>query len=226
MADPMQLEALAGLGGLASLPALSQNMAAPQGPAQGSAGLPEDYMPMMPDRQPMGPEAYNRNYFIGPQQVQQMSQRQAPEPEADPNLAHTLTGIIKQRESNGNYQAVNPRSSASGAYQYTDSTWNGYGGYPKAALAPPQVQDAKFAHDVAARLAAYGNDPYKAIVAHYLPALANQPNRWDKPFRVGGRVVQPALTYLRYVVKGTPLESGLNDYLARAQQPELVADAG
>lgn len=50
---------------------------------------------------------------------------------------------IKQCESGGNYQAQNRSSTASGAYQFLDSTWNGYGGYQKARLAPPAVQDQK-----------------------------------------------------------------------------------
>jgi hypothetical protein len=170
-------------------------------------------MPFMPQHQMQ--QQQNRNYFISPSDVGTA--------QPDSNTQTLLTNLLKSKESGSNYQAVNPKSSASGAYQYTDSTWNGYGGYRKAALAPAAVQDAKFAQDIAHRLAAYGNDPYKAIVAHYLPALADQPNKWAAPFKVGGRVVQPALNYLRYVVKGSPLEAGLADYLSHGKQPDIAA---
>lgn len=58
--------------------------------------------------------------------------------------------VIKERESGGRYDAQNPRSSASGAYQVLDSTWNGYGGYRRAKDAPPEVQD-EFARQLYAR---------------------------------------------------------------------------
>lgn len=48
---------------------------------------------------------------------------------------------IKTCESGGNYEAQNKRSTASGAFQFLDSTWAGYGGYAKARLAPPRIQD-------------------------------------------------------------------------------------
>ena len=50
---------------------------------------------------------------------------------------------VKQRESGGDYNAQNPTSSASGAWQFLDSTWAGFGGYARAVLAPPEVQDEK-----------------------------------------------------------------------------------
>lgn len=52
------------------------------------------------------------------------------------------------------YQAQNPRSTASGAYQFLDSTWRnvsaraGYPGYAKAKYAPMAVQDAVALHTV------------------------------------------------------------------------------
>lgn len=50
---------------------------------------------------------------------------------------------VKARESGGDYSAQNPSSSASGAWQFLDSTWAGFGGYSRAVFAPPDVQDAR-----------------------------------------------------------------------------------
>lgn len=48
---------------------------------------------------------------------------------------------IRNRESGGNYTAKNPVSTASGAYQFINSTWQGLGGQGTAASASPQEQD-------------------------------------------------------------------------------------
>ena len=40
-------------------------------------------------------------------------------------------------------RARNPSSTASGKWQFLDSTWAGFGGYASAYLAPESVQDAK-----------------------------------------------------------------------------------
>lgn len=50
---------------------------------------------------------------------------------------------VKMRESRGDYRAENPRSTASGAWQFIDSTWAGYGGYAHASDAPPELQDQR-----------------------------------------------------------------------------------
>lgn len=52
---------------------------------------------------------------------------------------------VMRRESGGNIRAQNPRSTASGKWQFLDSTWRripGTGGYAKARHAPEHVQDA------------------------------------------------------------------------------------
>jgi hypothetical protein len=50
---------------------------------------------------------------------------------------------VLRRESGGNIRAQNPVSSASGKWQFLDSTWGGYGGYQHAKDAPADVQDAR-----------------------------------------------------------------------------------
>lgn len=56
---------------------------------------------------------------------------------------------IRALESGGDYTAQARGSTASGAYQFLNSTWARYGGYARAADAPPSVQDAKAAEHVA-----------------------------------------------------------------------------
>lgn len=54
-----------------------------------------------------------------------------------------IPSYICARESNNTLNAKNPNSTASGKYQFLDSTWAGYGGYAHASDAPESVQDAK-----------------------------------------------------------------------------------
>lgn len=125
--------------------------------------------------------------------------------------------IHKQRESGNNYQALNrqkPGNTASGAYQYTDATWNNYGGYAKALQAPKEVQDRRYQEDLMRRVAKYNGDPFRAMAEHYLPALANDPRQWGKRYQFkGGNSVDPVSKYLRQMLKGTKLEQPLEEYL-------------
>lgn len=82
-----------------------------------------------------------------------------------------VLATIRTLESGGDYAAQASRSTASGAYQFIDSTWDGYGGFPQAWQAPPEVQDAKAAEMVAAILDAHDGDIAAIPVVWYLGYL-------------------------------------------------------
>lgn len=54
---------------------------------------------------------------------------------------------IRYCESHDNYRAANKHSTASGAYQYLDSTWSNGSGYKRAMYAPPRIQDLRAVRD-------------------------------------------------------------------------------
>ncbi len=70
--------------------------------------------------------------------------------------SHPVLACIRAHESDraGGYAAQNPRSSASGAYQFLDSTWRsasaraGHPGYARAKYAPWYIQDAVALHTI------------------------------------------------------------------------------
>jgi hypothetical protein len=85
-----------------------------------------------------------------------------------------ILATIRQRESSGDYNAQNPKSTASGAYQFIDGTWKGltkkYGigqEFTKAKLAPKEIQDAVAKRYVEDILKEAGGDVSKVPLAWY-----------------------------------------------------------
>lgn len=95
-------------------------------------------------------------------------------PKAKGGNVDSILDTIKQRESRGNYSAQNPYSTASGAYQFVDKTWQsltkkfGIGTeYNKAKLAPKEIQDAiakSYVQDILSRA---GGDVSKVPLEWY-----------------------------------------------------------
>lgn len=82
-----------------------------------------------------------------------------------------ILATIRTRESGGDYRARGAGSTASGAYQFINSTWAAYGGYASAWLAPPALQDAKAAEHVQGILDANGSDVAAVPVVWYIGYL-------------------------------------------------------
>lgn len=129
-----------------------------------------------------------------------------------------LRDALKRVESSGNYQAKNKTTTASGAYQYTDGTWAGYGGYKSARYAPQHVQDARASEDLIKSLRKFNGDPFAVIANHMLPIQARKPWLWTQPsyLQNNGKMIRvpPVADYVRKVVKGTPYENEFNAYMA------------
>ena len=89
-----------------------------------------------------------------------------------------VLATIRQMESGGDYTVRAAGASASGAYQYIDSTWNDYGGYPSAWMAPPAIQDARAMADVS-RLLANGGNVASIPIAWYWPRALSHPEDLD-----------------------------------------------
>ena len=110
----------------------------------------------------------------------------------DGDLAHVLA-TIRQLESGGNYQAHATGSTASGAYQFLDTTWAGYSGYPSAWLAPAAVQDDRAARWVTSILTSNNGDvtavPPTWYIGHVPPVGSTE---WDVvPWPSAGNVLTP-----------------------------------
>ena len=96
-----------------------------------------------------------------------------------PRHLNDILVTIRLIESGNDYSIGKNRGGASGAYQYIDSTWNNYSGYPSAYLAPPPVQDERALADVQAILRTWNNDVSMIPVIWYYPKAAREPALMD-----------------------------------------------
>ncbi|MEV3922890.1 hypothetical protein [Actinomadura coerulea] len=104
----------------------------------------------------------------------------------DGDFSHQLGWFLwalRMQESGGVYDrnAGTNQSTACGAYQYITSTWRdgGYtGGYARACLAPPSVQDRRAKEDVIKMWNTF-HKWQSVAVQHFTGSWGNQPERWN-----------------------------------------------
>jgi hypothetical protein len=82
-----------------------------------------------------------------------------------------IASRVRACESGGNYRAENSHSTASGAYQFINSTWTGTTGLrPPASAYPPAVQDRAFAKLWAGGRGAHNWDASRSCWGRYWQA--------------------------------------------------------
>lgn len=97
---------------------------------------------------------------------------------SDPLVIEHILFTIRIMESGGKYTQLNKTASASGAYQYIDSTWRGWAAksgvsgalnYARAYLAPKEIQDAVAKANVLSILAAHSSQLSSVPITWYYP---------------------------------------------------------
>lgn len=125
------------------------------------------------------------------------------------DIVDYLLPRFRSVESSDNYKAQHPdpKMTASGAYGYTDPTWNNFKGFPRALHAPPEIQDERMKQDLTASLARFGGDVFKATANHYYPAYSRDPSKWEDPLVDRyGKPIPKAQTVREYLEKVLPAE--------------------
>jgi murein DD-endopeptidase MepM/ murein hydrolase activator NlpD len=141
--------------------------------------------------------------------------RQAPVDDVDVVLA-----TIRTLESANQYGIGPNKAGASGAYQYIRSTWNNYGGYTDAYLAPPAVQDERARADVEFFLTRYNGNVSMVPVMWYYPRAATDATWMDRVPNPGGG---NRLTVREYQTKWVNLFQQYHDAYAASYTPPTEA---
>lgn len=150
----------------------------------------------------------------------------------DPNNIEAILATIRYLESRGDYTLPPNRGNASGAYQFIESTWNGYAGFQHAYLAPPEIQDERATADVQRFLASWSNDVSMIPVLWYYPVASRNAALMDiVPKPAAGNVLTIREYQQRWLgvfatISEQPIEAvqppaplGLVDQLARLGVP-------
>ncbi len=155
---------------------LSNETSPPQQPLSGSSIASSSATQGMPSQTVQPTSSPMSSSSSGSQSGTQGSREQPGTTQAPPVTGTTaqILSTIRKRESGGNYNARAGGSSASGAYQFIDSTWQAltrkYGigtEYPRAVAAPPEIQDAVAASYVNEILRNNNNDVSKVPLVWY-----------------------------------------------------------
>jgi hypothetical protein len=101
-----------------------------------------------------------------------------------------ILATIRTLESGGDYTAESSSSTASGAYQFLDGTWGGYGGYARAKNAPPHVQDAA-AIELATRILNANNGDVSTVPVSWYLGHVPVGAEWDTVPAAGGNTLTP-----------------------------------
>jgi hypothetical protein len=106
-----------------------------------------------------------------------------------PTELATILATIRTLESGHDYSAQARTSTASGAYQFINGSWGGFGGFARAKDAPPAVQDAAAALHAIGILNRTGGDVSMVPVYWY---IGHEPSadEWDT-VPAGGNVLTP-----------------------------------
>jgi cell wall-associated NlpC family hydrolase len=143
----------------------------------------------------------------------------------------------RQLESGQNYTITSKYSTASGAYQYIDSTWQApahraiwsrYGDFPRAYMAPPNVQDEVAKSDFVSAWHTYHNWSQVAM-SHYVPAWTADPRKWDEVPGGGGNTLtlrQYANKVLTLMGKASDAPAGTDSATLSCQQNSNFAYTG
>ena len=118
------------------------------------------------------------------------------------NASGTADGVdgflraLAKQESGGDPKAQNPGSTASGKYQYIDSTWQSRkdiyppsGNFSRASDAPESIQDAVAYIEYSKKFADFQNSIFKLAVSHFYPLALTDPSYMDK--QIGTNTITP-----------------------------------